>query len=972
MALSAQTRIQADPRNLWTRLSAALELVEAGDLHAADRIMQSVRYHADLTPEIRALFETEIARLARDRGGVAPRINTPADYLSRRLPVMHHPFHILYAGSSFPSPYPYGMVMPGFPGLRNDYGFIADAATQLTAPAPGRIHVVWTPLGCRDAGPLLAALGRQEIEGKLALTVLAGEMLPAGLDRAGPHEVLEAGPTDAAVSERLASLADEADLIVFLTGDVRLDDAALRRLCFLGRVSDNLVQPLMEAETGQDMQTPFTLDAMNREFGNRYPFRNARGMNFAISSGLLRRIGGPDTRFVSSMMAAREMLWRAWNLGAYVAPLGVPGLQGFDDGAVENGDADLFAQLCPNHWDRKQDGRFEVPKVSVYIPVYNAGRYIERAVDSVLAQDVKDLELCLHDDGSRDDTLAVLQARYGNEPRVRWQSNANGGIGFASNRAIEMSGAMYIGQLDSDDCLKPGAVRRLMTYMDEHPELACCYASCERVDAEGNYLQDEYSWPVFSREKMMITSIAHHFRMFRRSAWERTSKFREDIVNAVDYDIFLKMSEVGAFHHIDEKFYQRRWHGQNTSNVNEGFQTTNTYRVQREALKRLGLADYWDVHVPNPEQPRKVTYRRRADKRMVIFWPNYRSNPYQRLLYGKAAESTEFRPGKIEAALRLIESGEQPGEMVFHLHWLNFLFEGIEDRVLARTAAEDFLAKLTRFKDLGGRLVWTIHNTVSHDLPFSDLEAELSAHLAQMADVLHFHSEASIEEVETAFAIPRDKVRISPHGAYVGAYPDFVTRAQARAALGIADSDEVILFTGQVRPYKGVETLIGVFRDILRARPNALLLVAGVTTFDLLGGIAPALTPAERARIRLTDRFLEPMEMQLFFRAADLAVYPYQKILTSGSMLLALSFGVPVVIPRVGMTAEVLEGRDAGLLYDGAEGAAALETALRQLLEAGPERLTEMGHNARALAETLEWRDVSSLYVADVEGEQAS
>src|SRR5699024_4540363 len=115
---------------------------------------------------------------------------------------------------------------------------------------------------------------------------------------------------------------------------------------------------------------------------------------------------------------------------------------------------------------------------------------------------------------------------------------------------------------------------------DENPDIACAYASCERVDAAGDYIKDEYSWPVFSREKMMITSIAHHFRMFRRYAWERTTKFREDIVNGVDYDIFLKMSEVGKFHHIDEKLYQRRWHGENTSHVNEHHQTANTYRVQ--------------------------------------------------------------------------------------------------------------------------------------------------------------------------------------------------------------------------------------------------------------------------------------------------------------------------------------------------------------------------------------------------------
>ena len=174
--------------------------------------------------------------------------------------------------------------------------------------------------------------------------------------------------------------------------------------------------------------------------------------------------------------------------------------------------------------------------------------------------------------------------------------------------------------------------------------------------------------------------------------------------------------------------------------------------------------------------------------------------------------------------------------MVFHLHWLNFLFEKIEDRALAHAEVNDFLAKLERFKALGGRLVWTVHNTVSHDLPFSDLEQELAQLITQLADVIHVHSEASIAEVEEAFDIPREKVKICPHGSYVGAYPDFVSRAQARSALNIAEDDEVILFTGQVRPYKGVEELIGAFRKILKDHPKALLLVAGAIWAKQLWG----------------------------------------------------------------------------------------------------------------------------------------
>ena len=576
---------------------------------------------------------------------------------------------------------------------------------------------------------------------------------------------------------------------------------------------------------------------------------------------------------------------------------------------------------------------------------------------SVLEQDVEDLEVCIADDGSWDGTAERLERLYSDEPRVRWETTRNGGIGFGSNRAIAIARAPYIGQLDADDRLKPGAVRRLMTHLDEHPDVACCYSSCERIDADGAFVEKEYSWPVFSREKMMLTSIAHHFRMFRRSAWERTTGFREDIDNAVDYDLFLKLSEVGALHHVDEVLYQRRWHGENTSDRKENLQTTNTHRAQREALTRLGLREFWDVHVPDPRLPRRITYERVRDKPMTLFWPDYsRSNPYQHLLYGKARREIEICAGDLDVALEMLGQLDDPRLLTFHLHWLNFLLLGVTDVEEARRKVDAFTAKLEKFVWRGGRLVWTVHNAVSHDTPFGDLEAEMSARIARMADVLHVHSEGSIDEIASAFELPREKVRVSRHGSYVGAYPDFVTRESARSQLGLGEADDVIVFLGQIRPYKGVETLIEVFRRLLSERPNAVLLLLGAMKFDLFDAVRPELTEAERSRIRANERFVDDMEMQVFLRAADIAVYPYRRILTSGSLLLALSFGLPTAVPSVGMTRDVLEGQDAGVLYDGEGGTEALEGAVRELLarkDAG--EISAMGARARARAERLDW-----------------
>lgn len=956
-----------NPRNVWSKLLRVLSLVEAGHTEAAAAALEALKYDPTCTTEILDVYARQVA-MAAAGAPFRPRINTPAQYLSRTDGLLRPAFRRMDPSVNHPSPYPWGMGLPAFPGVQNDAGFILDAATTLVphvAGAVGRVHVIYSVEDAAQAATCVSDLADdlavQDFAGQISLTVFGGAAATGSSRYEAAEHSLMSDPGQA----HLTRIAEQTDLLVFLSGRVRLDRMAIARAAYLAAVSDGLVQTVVPATTSATpkaaFETPFTLGPLRKAHNPCYPFRRAPGLNMVLTPALLARIGLPDPRFQSPLIAGRELAFRAHTLGAYFVPLAVPMLEA----ATEAPEADnrLYTQLCPNHWDRKKDGLFEVPKVSVYIPAYNAGKYIERAIDSILAQDVTDLEVCISDDGSRDTTREILSKTYGSEPRVRYQANPNGGIGFASNNAIRMSRGPYIGQLDSDDALKPGAVRRLMEYLDEHPDTACAYGSCERIDADGTYTQNEYAWPVFSREKMMITSIAHHFRMFRRSAWERTTGFREDIVNAVDYDVFLKLSEVGRFHHVEEILYQRRWHGENTSSVNEVFQTSNTYRVQSEALDRMGLSRFWEVHIPDPKQPRRVTYRRKADTRIVLFWPDYsRSNPYQKLLYQTQDPTLEIVAGDIDAALRMLEGVERASDVTFHLHWLNFVLLRVTDRAEAVARVEDFHDKLRRFVAAGGHLIWTVHNVVTHDTEFADLEADLSQRIAVLAETVHIHSQGSVAEVRESFAIPQDKVRVSRHGHYIGAYPDFVSRAAARDQLGLGMDEDVILFTGQIRPYKGVEALIGVFRTLLASRPNAVLLLAGVMQFDLLAEVTPALSETERARIRVTDRFLDEMEMQLFFRAADFAVYPYQKILTSGSLLLALSYGVPVVIPAVAMTREALDGAEAGVLYDPSAGASGLEAAVRSLLVAKDQcRLPEIAQNARSRAEALDWPDAAGL-----------
>lgn len=231
------------------------------------------------------------------------------------------------------------------------------------------------------------------------------------------------------------------------------------------------------------------------------------------------------------------------------------------------------------------------PLVSIYIPTYNCGSHIRRCIDSALNQTVVDLEVCICNDGSTDNTLEVILRSYKNNPRVRVTSQVNKGIAAASNTAVRMTRGYYIGQLDSDDYLEPDAVELCLNEFLSDRSLACVYTTNRNVKEDGSLIGNGYNWPAFSREKMMTTMIAHHFRMFTARAWHLTEAFDETIANAVDYDMYLKLSEIGPFKHVNKISYNRVLHGENTSLRHPATQKQNHFIAANKSLKRQGISD---------------------------------------------------------------------------------------------------------------------------------------------------------------------------------------------------------------------------------------------------------------------------------------------------------------------------------------------------------------------------------------------
>lgn len=300
----------------------------------------------------------------------------------------------------------------------------------------------------------------------------------------------------------------------------------------------------------------------------------------------------------------------------------------------------------------------------------------------------------------------------------------------------------------------------------------------------------------------------------------------------------------------------------------------------------------------------------------VLMMPDYRpDNPYQRLL----AEGLEGCGVKVHfpvgyrRGLPLWRAWRAaPEARVLHLHWTTPYLRG--KNFWTQTAyCVRLLADIALLKASGVGVVWTVHNRVSHEARWPRLERWVQRRLAAQAGRVIIHARANLEEMSHDLDVGVDKITVVPHGHYKRAYGPPVESAAARQALGLPASGRVYLYFGMLRPYKGLEKLIAEWQVTGNAAGDVLVIAGKALDGGYLRRVREAAAGCNT--IRILPEFVPVDQVPLYFSAADVAVLPFATILTSGSLLLAMSYGTPVVAPRFGALAE-MAGEADDLLYD--------------------------------------------------------
>lgn len=108
------------------------------------------------------------------------------------------------------------------------------------------------------------------------------------------------------------------------------------------------------------------------------------------------------------------------------------------------------------------------PVLSLLIPIYNVQRYLRECLDSALAQTLKDIEIICINDGSTDNSPAIIREYMERDGRVKMIDKANSGYGDSMNHGLEMARGKYVGILESDDFMAPDALEKLVSAADSN------------------------------------------------------------------------------------------------------------------------------------------------------------------------------------------------------------------------------------------------------------------------------------------------------------------------------------------------------------------------------------------------------------------------------------------------------------------------------------------------------------------------
>jgi glycosyltransferase involved in cell wall biosynthesis len=241
--------------------------------------------------------------------------------------------------------------------------------------------------------------------------------------------------------------------------------------------------------------------------------------------------------------------------------------------------------------------------VSVILPVYNAEKFLEEAIESVLAQTFYDFELIAINDGSTDSSLAILERFSLADKRVRVISRENLGLIKTLNQGIELAQGDLIARMDADDICQPNRFECQVEFLAKNPDIVCVGAQIQLIDVNGRQIMgmqgpldhEDIDAANYSGKSH---GIVHPTALIRLSALRLIGGYRSVFRHAEDIDLWLRLAEVGRLANLPVSLLKYRQHLNSIGYRYRFEQQYSQWKAVKDAAERRGKI----FKIPEPRE----------------------------------------------------------------------------------------------------------------------------------------------------------------------------------------------------------------------------------------------------------------------------------------------------------------------------------------------------------------------------------
>jgi glycosyltransferase involved in cell wall biosynthesis len=237
------------------------------------------------------------------------------------------------------------------------------------------------------------------------------------------------------------------------------------------------------------------------------------------------------------------------------------------------------------------------PVISVLMAVHNGEKFLAKAVESILDQTFGDFEFLIVDDGSVDNSKAMLSTYAARDARVRIISQSNQGLTKSLNIALQSARGEFIARFDADDISLPRRFEQQVSALRSDPSLVLIGSEVELITDDGLFLgvRAHATNHREIRKRLLLgdgSALTHPAVMIRQSSLKAIGGYDETFPVAQDLDLFLRLSEIGGVSNLADTLLLWRQHDSSVNRTHTELWASVKRRAIENTINRIGAAEY--------------------------------------------------------------------------------------------------------------------------------------------------------------------------------------------------------------------------------------------------------------------------------------------------------------------------------------------------------------------------------------------